>query len=124
VFSLTTCAYVGSQAREDAGGVRSNAVWWQANFVGCYRFTNRLSLSGRVEYFNDPEHVQITPVHPVGAFASYSAGLCLNYTVNEVALLRLEGRQFFSEQMVYTGTDGSPSKQLSWIIANITLRLP
>lgn len=124
VFSFTTCAYIGSQVRENAGGTRSNAVWWQTNFIGRYRFTDRLSLSGRVEYFDDPDHVQITPVHPVDAFASYSTGLCLNYTVNEVAMLRLEGRQFFSSQTVYTGTDGNPAKQLSWVIANITLRLP
>ncbi len=118
-WSATGCAYYGIQNR-DIGNGTSSAHWWQANLIGKYVFTEKLSLSGRVEYFNDPESVQITSINTLPGFTSYSTGLCLNVQIASNILARFEGRTFFSRDEVYQRND-SPVNSSNLLISNLTI---
>ena len=115
-FDATSCVYIGWQERAGA----SSSTWWQANFIGRYHFSELISLSGRIEYFSDPENVFHKTITGFNGFSSYSTGLCLNYKVNHNALLRLEGRQFFSADPVYQDEKLNPQQSSSLIIGSLT----
>lgn len=114
-FDATSCVYIGFQERTGA----NTLTWWTANFIGRYHFNKLLSLSGRLEYYSDSGVHQI-PVTGSSNFRSYSTGLCLNYQANHNALLRLEGRQFFSPDNLYQDKDSNPSPVSSLLIASLT----
>jgi Putative beta-barrel porin-2, OmpL-like. bbp2 len=118
-WSATGCIYYGIQ-QQDLGTEINSATWWQANVIGKYTFSEKVSLSGRLEYFNDPESVQITPITPVSGFSSYSTGLCLNIHIASNIMARFEGRSFFSQQEVYE-RDSSPVKNSNLLISNLTI---
>jgi Putative beta-barrel porin-2, OmpL-like. bbp2 len=120
-FTFTTCMYYGIQMRDDMSGGQSEHAWWQANFIARYRFSDRVSLSGRIEHFSDPGSVQIAPVTPVAGFRTSSTGLCLNVHLTDNAMFRLEGRQFFARDEVYLGENQNPVNQSSWLISNLTV---
>jgi hypothetical protein len=115
-FSATSCAYIGSQEQAN----RNHGVWWQANFIARYYLTQKLSTTGRVEYFHDRRGVQIAPITQVPWFSSYSCSLGLNYALAENILLRLEGRTFFSDKDVYI-RNGEAVRTSNTITSNITL---
>jgi hypothetical protein len=96
-FDATSCVYVGRQERSGSSGI----TWWQANFIGRVTFTPTVSLSGRIEYFNDPHQAVIAPLTSVGSFSTYSTGLCLNVKVGDNALFRVEAKQYFSNDKVF-----------------------
>jgi hypothetical protein len=115
-WSATSCAYVGLQQRD---GMTASS-WWQANVIGQYSFTKILSLTGRLEYFNDPEEVQITPITGIEGFNTFSSSLGINLKVTENALFRVEGRTFLSEKSVYL-RDSNPVKSSNLLAANLTV---
>jgi len=120
-FSFTTCAYVGLQERRDNLNQKTMSSWWQANLIGRYRMTKCISLSGRVEYFDDPSGVQIKSLESKQGFNSFSTGLCLNLALSEHALFRMEGRYFFSRKEVYLNRDNAPAHQMNWFVSNMTV---
>jgi hypothetical protein len=122
-ISFTTCLYVGNQKRHNSANQLSNNYWWQANFIARYRFSEQVSLSGRIEYFSDPNSVQISPLNSLGGFSSYSGGLCLNLQVHLLALFRIEGRHFFSDKQVYE-VNNKAASQMTWLIAGMTIQFP
>lgn len=95
--------------------------WFTVNLIGKYNFTEKLGLSGRLEYFEDLESVQITPTTPIAGFSSYSATLGLNYQVSSNALVRLESRSFFSGKDVYQSDEDQPTSSNQWVVGNITV---
>ncbi len=114
-WSATGCAYVGLQNR--ASG---KATWWQANLQGKYHITSKASISARIEYFDDPKSVQIVPITPVAGFSAASSSAGLNFQVTDKALIRLEGRTFWSAHDVYLKA-GVPSKTSNLITTNFTI---
>ncbi len=118
--SATGCVYAGIQQRQDTNNSISSDKWWQANLIGQYSLTKKVSLSGRIEYFSDPKSVQITPITNVSGFSSYSTGLCMNYKIASNIIARLEGRTFFSDQAVYE-REGSPTQTSNLLISNLTI---
>jgi hypothetical protein len=120
-FSGTSCFYVGAQETRLPNGTMENQIWYNANLIGKYNFISKVSLSGRLEYFDDPKSVQISPINPVNGFSSSSASLCLNYAIEENALFRLESRSFFSNKDVYKNAKGNPTKNSQMIIGSITI---
>lgn len=114
-FDATSCVYIGFQERTNANTLN----WWQANFIGRYHFTNLVSLSGRIEYYSDGGIHQI-PVTGIGTFNTYSTGLCLNYKANHNALLRIEGRHFFSSDLVYEDEKSNPINSSTWLVTSLT----
>jgi hypothetical protein len=99
-FSATSCVYLGGQKMAD--GITRN--WWQANVIGRYSFTDTWSLSGRFEYFSDPDIVLLNPITSANSFHAFSTGLCVNYKVYYNALLRMEMKQLFSPDEIFLNT--------------------
>ncbi|MDO1451469.1 outer membrane beta-barrel protein [Rhodocytophaga aerolata] len=127
-FSGTTSLYVGAQQRADTltgngnGEEDSKMVYWHnANIIGRYKITPSFSLTGRLEYFNDPNSVQITPVTGVNGFSTFSSSLGINWKVAEKALLRLESRSFLSQKEVYVNKDGTPSNYGQLLIGSMAI---
>ncbi|SFF08657.1 Putative beta-barrel porin-2, OmpL-like. bbp2 [Thermoflexibacter ruber] len=120
-FTGTSCFYVGSQETKHAAGKTEHQIWYNANLIGSYKFAPKFSLSGRLEYFNDPKSVQISPINPVNGFSSASASLCLNYSIEKNILARLESRSFFSDKTVFQNSESNPMKNSQLLIGNITV---
>ncbi len=120
-FSMTACAYIGAQQRLIFGN-RSSHFWGQANIIGRYSFTKKISLSGRLEYFHDEDAVQIANINnPLAGFKTMSGGLCLNVKLFNNAMFRVEGRQFYSLNDAFKNPDGSSTNLSTWAIGNLTI---
>jgi hypothetical protein len=115
-FSATSCFYIGAQQQSGS----TTGYWWQANFIGRYNVTDKLSLTGRIEHFNDPNSVQIIPLSGTRGFRTSSSSLGLNYKLAENILLRLEGRTFFSDKLVYSRNNAFV-KNSNTVTSNITI---
>jgi hypothetical protein len=120
-FTLSTCAYVGLQQR-NFNGQLSNHIWWQANTVGRYKFSDNISLAARLEYFDDADAVQISNINnPLSGFRTMSGALCFNLNLFKNAMFRVEGRQFYSLDDAFKNKDADPTKWSSWLIGNLTV---
>ena len=115
-WSATGCGYVGFQEREQFG----SAQWWQANIIGRYDLTTKISVTGRVEYFHDPETVVVQPVTGLSTFSCYSGSAGLNVKPAENILLRAEYRAYYSLQDTFY-KDGEPSKNESMITTSVAI---
>lgn len=123
-FSGTACAYIGYQEKVNPGnGEKSTSHWWQANIIGRYCISEKVNISGRLEYFDDPNSVQITSINdvPGSGFSTYSASLGLNISPQKNVLIRFEARSFFSDKNVYKDVDDQPVKNSHMAISNITI---
>ncbi len=120
-FSMTSCAYIGVQDKKDSLGVKSQAVWWQANVIAAYQFTKAISLAGRIEYYNDLKSVHVIPITSVKGFDAYSAGLCLNVKVGDNALFRLEGRSFYSDRKMFIYKNKQETNWSNLLVTNLTV---
>lgn len=118
-ISATGCIYGGIQDRVN-GTQKSSDSWWHYNLTGKYAFTDKVSLSGRFEYFSDPYSVMVTPITPVTGFSSYSTGLCMNLQVASNVVARFEGRTFFSKQNVFE-RDNTYVSNSNLLISNLTI---
>ena len=114
-ISATSCFYFGYQQKNGA----PTANWWQANFIASYAFNEVVSLSGRIEHFNDTGAVHVTAVSGVSGFKSSSAGACVNFKLHRLALLRFEGRQFFSTDNVYLDGNQNASSSSTLLIGSL-----
>jgi len=119
--SLTSCAYVGMQDKKDTLGHRTQPVWWQANLIGSFKFTNSISLSARVEYFSDLHSVLVFPITSVSGFDAASAGLCFNVKIGNNAMFRLEGRSFYSDRKIFIADNGKETTSSQLLITNLTV---
>jgi hypothetical protein len=115
-WSATGCAYIGLQKRDGLNG----ATWWQANLITRYDITPKLSVTGRVEYFDDDNEVMITPTTGVLGFSSYSSSLGLNAKPAENVLFRLEWRGFYSNKDLFERS-GSPTQTSNMFTGNVTI---
>jgi len=121
-FSATSCAYIGLQQSVDSLDQPSkDRFWWQANFIAKYNFSKKVSLSGRIEYFSDPNNVQIKSINGIQAVSLASAGLCLNVKITNNALFRMEGRHFYASNKMFKDSDGSNTNGMTWVISNLTI---
>jgi hypothetical protein len=120
-FSATSCFYIGNQKKMETIQENKNNIWWQANIIGRYSFTEKISLSGRIEFFNDANNIQITGINATEGFKTFSSGFCLNYHLNKNAMFRIEGRQFFSNDNLYIDSNNNPTKSMTWLISNLTI---
>ena len=118
-LKITSGAYMGWQEVQQID-VKATRTWWQVNINAEYLVLSNLGLAGRIEYFSDPESAMITPVTGVDGFSSYSTGLCLNYYFADNFMIRLEGRQFFSDQTVFLDKDIMPKTTNTWFALNFT----
>lgn len=115
-FDATSCFYAGAQKKSN-----ETAYWWQLNFIGRYHFTEKVSVSGRAEYFSDPGTVFQTPVTGVGSFRAFSTGVCGNLKINQNALFRVEARQFISPDEIYYNADNETVRASTLLISSLTV---
>ncbi|CAN5506522.1 hypothetical protein BH10BAC4_BH10BAC4_21600 [soil metagenome] len=115
-FSATSCFYFGYQERLGARTVS----WWQANFIGNYKFNETVSLSGRVEHFSDEGAIYQTSITGTPGFRASSAGACVNFKLHRLALLRFEARKFFSTDDVYLDKNQNPTNGSMWLVGSLT----
>lgn len=115
-FSATSSFYFGYQQRNGA----STTSWWQANLIGSYAFTPIISLSGRIEHFNDPQGVLVKSITGAPGFDASSAGACLNIKLHKMALLRFEARQFFAQDKVYFDDQNNPTYYSTVLAGSLT----
>lgn len=125
-FSATACAYLGVQERVDSlSGRMSNWIWYTANLSCRYKLDNNHSVSGRIEYFEDLNGVQIAPLtsrlNGLTGFNSSSASLCYNYAANQNMLFRVEARHFFSNRDMYLNDKQVPATQSTLLITSMTV---
>ena len=120
-FSFTSCAYIGSQNIKDSLGRKSNAAWWHGNFTAGYKLMKNTSLSARIEYFSDPNSVQIHPITSSVGFSSYSGGLCLNVKISNNAMFRIEDRIYYSEEKVYFDKNGKETNSNNLLIGSLSV---
>jgi len=120
-LDFSTCAYIGVQDRKDSLGIKSQAIWWQANIIANYSFKPTLSLAGRIEYFNDMKSVQIIPITSLTGFNAGSASLCLNVKIGRNAMFRLEGRSYFSDRNMFIDKHGAESNQDHLLITSLAV---
>lgn len=120
-ISFTTCAYIGLQDLKDSLGVKSSAVWWHGNFTGNYKINKEVSFAGRLEYFSDPNSIQIRPITSKIGFSSYSGGICLNVKISNNAMFRIEDRYYYSDQKVYLNKDEKETNTDNLLIGSLTV---
>jgi len=119
-ISITSCAYFGLQEKE-VNSFYEMKNWWQANFILKYKFSEKISLSGRVEYFNDSENTMISMMNNREGFECFSSGLCFNYQFAKQGMFRLEGRNFFTKELNFRTRDEQNANYMNWIVSNITI---
>ncbi len=97
-WSFITCIYGGIQSIE----TKKNAYWWQLNCTGKWKFSEKHNLAGRVEYFNDPKNCMIINQLNNQKVGIFSAGICYNVNIIKQVLLRIDARQFYAKNPMFT----------------------
>ncbi len=118
-WDFTSCLYGGFQ-NNLIDRFNDQVFWWQANFIARYTFTEKISLSGRMEYFSDPNAIQIASETITPKFSAFSKGLCLNFFPTSNLLMRLEGRYFYSGDDVFTNANQEADSRKLWLVSNVT----
>lgn len=118
-WDFTSCLYGGFQ-NNLIDKFNAHVFWWQANFIARYTFTEKISLSGRMEYFSDPNAIQIKSETLIPKFSAFSNGLCLNFSPTPNLLLRLESRYFHSQDEVFSGPNKESVDNKFWLVSNVT----
>ena len=100
-WDVNATAYIGLQGVYNSA--KPDYAWYTANATARYKFNDRLSLSGRLEYFNDPNGVLSAPNQlQARAFEAYSGTLGLGYSPVKNVLLRFEGRGYGGRNGIFT----------------------
>lgn len=116
-FSMTSCIYGGIQQRFNLG-TSTNQPWWQINWIGRYNFNKKTSISGRLEFFNDPQEIMLRSITSEKISNIASSGLCINHKVNSNALFRLEYRNFLADKNIFT-LNNSESNYSNLLISSL-----
>ena len=116
-FSFISCVYGGIQAIAK----QKEAFWWQANLSGKWKFSEKHSIAGRLEYFQDPKNILITNPIAMQKVSLFSTGLCYSIAFEEHALIRIDARQFLSENPLFTNQMSSNTKNAFVLTGNITV---
>ena len=120
-WAFTAGAYMGWQRRMEDQALKTRN-WWNANICARYTFAPGNSFSARVEHFQDPNQVLLTPVTDVSGFKLSSASLGYNLAVTSEVLFRLEARYFGASEGLYPLRDGTNTNKDVWLTAGITAR--
>jgi hypothetical protein len=118
-WDFTSCVYGGFQ-NSVTERFNPRVFWWQANFIARYAFSEKTSLSGRMEYFSDPNAIQISPESLSDSFKTFSNGLCLNFSPTSNLLFRMEGRYFYSPHEIFITADSMPASSKFWMVTSMT----
>jgi hypothetical protein len=96
-WTISGSAFIGLQERYS----EDDAPWWQTNLIASYAIAKPCSIIGRIEYFSDAETAIITPITGNSSFSTAGASLGVEFRIASHAMLRFEGRGFFSNESVF-----------------------
>jgi hypothetical protein len=82
--------------------------WYSPVVIARYAFSDKVSASARVEYYNDEHGVIIATGTPNG-FQTMGYSLNVDILPMSNAMLRFEGRLYQSEDDIFVDADGAPS---------------
>ncbi|MEZ4805609.1 MAG: outer membrane beta-barrel protein [Bacteroidia bacterium] len=119
-WSWSACYYGGIQLKDSLPDYNSQSQWWQINSVLRYKFTPKVSLAGRLEYFEDAAFTSIEDNGISKGFSTWSSSVCLNVNIQKNAMFRLEGRYYWSEKPVYLKRNGHSVNSNELILANLS----
>ncbi len=119
-ISITSCAFFGMQEVE-SNEVYSIQNWWQANFIARYKFNDKFSLSGRVEYFSDVDNTVMPSLNSAAGFECFSSGICFNYHFSDHGMFRLDARNFLTKELMFRTKNNDHTNYMNWVTANITV---
>ena len=119
-ISITSCAYFGIQEVENIE-IYSLQNWWQANFILKYKFSEKFSLSGRVEYFSDINNTIIPSLNSSYGFECFSSGICFSYHFSDQGMFRIDARNFLTKELMFRNRNGDYTNYMNWVTANITV---
>lgn len=86
---------------EDRASGRGETNWYTPVVLLRYSPTDRLALTGRVEYYHDPSGTIVSVDSPTGGFRAFGYSLGMDYAVNSYALWRLEARGLRTEEEIF-----------------------
>ncbi|MCY7357811.1 MAG: porin [Rudanella sp.] len=89
----------GSDQRVDGGG---NYVWYSPVVIARYKTSDRSSLNGRVEYYDDKNAVIID----IPGFETTGYSLGYDYAILPSALFRVEGKVYKSQKPIFESKNG------------------
>ena len=119
-LSFSSCFYVGVQEMKNAKSF--SKWWWQGNFLARYAFTEKSSISARIEYFSDVNAIQIQSLNgSVIGFETFGTSLGFNYKINKFALLRFESRYFNSPKKIFLEKDKFVNYNY-WFLTSLVFR--
>ncbi|WP_156171690.1 porin [Methylophilus sp. TWE2] len=107
-WAVTTGFDIGAEQRLDDRG-RYN-VWYTPNVIVRYRYSDRLSVSARAEYYRDKQGVIISTRTPDG-FNMQGYSVNMDYKLYPSILLRAELKQFISKERFFDTDDNDLSRR-------------
>lgn len=118
-WDFTSCIYGGFQNNLDER-FNKKVFWWQYNFIARYSFSDKASLSGSLEYFSDPNAIQITSETIQSEIQVFSKGICFNFNPESNLTLRLEARYFKAREAIFKDLAQQPTSDKFWLVSNVT----
>ncbi len=118
---------IDAQKQKHRPKIHHSSQWWQANIQMKYELTKTYAISSRLEYFHDPDQIQVTPIlllpNSIEGFKTASFSLGMSITLHQNIKLRFEGRQFFlgSKNTWQANTFTQNHTDLLWLTSNLTL---
>jgi hypothetical protein len=73
-------------------------TWWGTSFVTKYNFSSKVSLAGRIEYYDDPDNIIISATNE---FKTTGYSLNLDYKPVNSILFRIEGKMFNASEEIF-----------------------
>lgn len=115
-FSLSLCGYVGLQETDAETNVHD--YWAQFNTAIRYQFYKNFSVSYRAEIFEDQKELILIDFAPTQNKFLFSNTFGINWKVNQNALLRIEGRHFIAEKMIFDASNFT--NQAFWGVVSLS----
>lgn len=114
--------YGGLQKSLAPDGSEAKAYWWAANLMGSYRYAEQQTASMRLEYFSDPDNVQLLPA--AAPLAARVGSLSVGWTLQPLpqVQLRLESRSLLASKEIFAKGDGSSTRFKQWAVAAMAVR--
>jgi hypothetical protein len=120
-LSFTSCVYVGVQERISSTNNKTSFAWWQANLIGSWKFNEKISLAGRVEYFKDDANVIVNSFTGIKGFETLGLGTCLNVMFFGNAMFRLDARLYSSSKNIFFDQNQNLTTTTGLLTGNITV---
>jgi hypothetical protein len=121
-WSLSADGYSGWQRRYEDTGIMRMRQWWNVNFCARYLFLPSQSISARLEYFDDRYDVLVKPVTAAPGYTLSSACLGYNLSIADEAMIRFEGRYFFSSYGLWPLRNQTDANNDTWLTIGLTAR--